>query len=200
MKKSVVQVTILIVMMLGANSTFAQQGVKNQHLPAPPDTLSKEVLEAWNGIGGKLIEMAEEFPEDKYDYRPTPQVRSFAEVLLHIVGTSYIFTDQAQGKTLRPHDLNRKDYPTKASIVTALKQAYQEGANVIEAKGDKGISKAVPVVYSDQMVHLYDLGYSTAMHASEHYGQLVTYFRLNGIVPPETRKNAPQGNAPQAKD
>jgi hypothetical protein len=63
-----------------------------------------EILDAWNGIGDKLIEMAQDFTEEKYDFRPTPDVRTFAEVLIHLVGTTYIFTEAAQGKPLRTHD------------------------------------------------------------------------------------------------
>jgi hypothetical protein len=88
--------------------------------------------------------------------------------------------------------LKRKDYPTKASIVAALKVAYQDGTDVIKAKGDKGMSQTVYQDFGNQMVHVYDLGYGSAMHASEHYGQLVVYFRFNGIAPPETRKNTEQ--------
>jgi hypothetical protein len=112
--------------------------------------------------------------------------------LIHLVGTSYIFTDTAQGKPLRPHDLKRKDYPTKTSIVAALKVAYLEGTDVIKVKGDQGMSQIVYQDFGNQMVHVYDVGYSSAMHASEHYGQLAVYFRLNGIVPPESRKNTQQ--------
>jgi uncharacterized damage-inducible protein DinB len=178
----------------GTNPTVAQQAAKKAGRPTPPDTPSEAVLDAWNTIGGKLIDMAEDFPEDKYDFRASSEVRTFAEVLLHIVGTSYIFTDQIQGKPPRPHDLSRKDYPTKAHIVAALRKAFRDGADAIKAKGDSGMSKAVYVAFSNGMVRVYDLAYGSTMHASEHYGQLVVYFRLNGIVPPETRKNTPQGN------
>ena len=114
-------------------------------------------------------------------------MRSFSEVLLHLVGTSYIFTDTAQGKTPRPHDLNRKDFPAKADIVAALKKAFQEGADVIKARGDAGMSKQVRMDFNNQMIRVSDFAYSSSMHASEHYGQLVVYYRLNGIVPPESR-------------
>ena len=188
------QAPVIAVMLLALASgpTFAQLAAKRMERPAPAEGLAKELLTAWNGIGDKLIEMAQDFPEEKYDFRPTPEVRTFAEVLIHLVGTSYIFTDTAQGNPLRPHDLKRKDYPTKASIVAALRVAYQDGADVIKAKGNKGMSRSVYQDFGNQMVHVYDLGYNSAMHASEHYGQLVVYFRLNGIVPPETRKNVQQ--------
>lgn len=65
-----------------------QQSQKSTDRPSPAPSVSKAVIDSWNEIGGKLIEMAEDFPEDKYDYKATPQQRTFAEVLLHVVGTS----------------------------------------------------------------------------------------------------------------
>ena len=190
--KLLAPVIAVVLLAFAAGSTFGQQTAKNSKPPAPAEGLAQEVLDAWNGVGDKLIEIAQDFPEEKYDFRPTPEVRTFAEVLIHLVGTSYIFTDTAQGKPLRPHDLKRKDYRTKASIVAALKVAYRDGTDVIKAKGDQGMSQIVYRDFGNQMVHVYDVGYSSAMHASKHYGQLVVYFRVNGIVPPRiTEEHAP---------
>jgi uncharacterized damage-inducible protein DinB len=132
--------------------------------------------------------MAEDFPESKYDFKATPPQRTFAEVLLHVAGTSYVFTDTAQGKEARPHDLARATYKTKADIVAVLKQAVADGATVIREKGDAGMNNTVHLSFGNQMVRVSDLAYSMSMHASEHYGQLVVYYRLNGIVPPESRQ------------
>src|ERR1700675_3717707 len=68
----------------------------------PGKTLSSSqaVLELWNDIGRKLIAMAEDFPEDKYDFKPTPAQRSFAEQLLHAANANYFFTDPARGKKM----------------------------------------------------------------------------------------------------
>jgi hypothetical protein len=58
------------------------------------------VLDSWNEIGPKLITMAEDFPEDKYDFEPTPAQRSFAEQLLHAAGANYFFTNAVMGQEL----------------------------------------------------------------------------------------------------
>ena len=67
---------------------------------------SQEVIEAWNYIAEKLVEMAENFPEDKYGYRPTPEVRSFAEHLLHVAEANYILISAAQGTDRKSTRLN----------------------------------------------------------------------------------------------
>jgi hypothetical protein len=60
---------------------------------------STAALNAWNDIGRKLIAMAEDFPEDKYDYKPNPAQRTFADQLLHVAGSNDLFTDVANGRT-----------------------------------------------------------------------------------------------------
>src|SRR5215472_1180388 len=58
----------------------------------PPLTPSQALLESWNDVGRKLIAMAEDFPENKYDFKPNPAQRSFREQLLHAAGANYFFT------------------------------------------------------------------------------------------------------------
>src|SRR5712691_3383222 len=75
-----------------------QEMPKKDATPKPALTPSEEVLQQWNDIGRKLIAMAEDFPEDKYDFKPTPAQRSFAEQLLHAAGANYFFTNIAMGE------------------------------------------------------------------------------------------------------
>src|SRR5438270_8620440 len=77
-----------------------QDAAKKTGPPKAAKGVAEVVLESWNGVGKKLIAMAEDFPEDKYDYKPTPAQRSFAEQLLHACGASYFFTNLAEGKPL----------------------------------------------------------------------------------------------------
>ena len=188
MKKYLLIFGAMALLICTSPTTFAQQLPTNVEAPKPVSGPSQAVLEAWNDIGDKLITMAEDFPESKYDFKATPPERTFAEVLLHVACTSYVFTDTAQGKEARPHDLARDKYKTKADIVAVLKQAVADGAKVIQEKGDAGINKTERLSFGNQMVRVSDLAYSMSMHASEHYGQLVVYYRLNGIVPPESRQ------------
>jgi uncharacterized damage-inducible protein DinB len=168
---------------------LARQAPKKIEAPKPAPGRSESVLDEWNDVGRKLIAMAEDFPEDKYDFKPNPEQRTFAEQLLHVVGTSYIFTDTAQRKEPRAHDLKRADYKSKVDIVSALKQAVEDGAAEIRAKGDKGIDETVRLSFGNQMVRVSDLAFRMIIHASEHYGQLVVYYRVNGMVPPESRQS-----------
>ena len=131
----------------------------------------------WSEIGDKMVKLAEEFPEDRYDAKPAPDVRSFADQLRHVA-----FWNRYVQKTLRreeadgqANELPRTSYPTKAKIVKVLRSTFDDVAKEFGAMNGNG-SKAD----ADTMVSFIE-------HGGEHYGQLVVYARLNGIVPPASR-------------
>lgn len=178
--------TLFVAIGLATVSAFAQDAKKKEP-PKPAPSPSQAVLEQWNDIGRKLIAMAEDFPEDKYEYKPHADSRTFAGNLLHATGSMYYFTDPAQGQKPRyPDDPKRDNLQTKAEVVAFVKKAVQDGADAIKAKGDKGLSEAVDVG-APTLYRLYDVAYSLVEHSGEHYGQLVVYYRNNGLVPPESR-------------
>ena len=147
---------------------------------------SQTVLAAWNEVGRKLIAMAEDFPEDKYDFKPVPAQRSFAEQLVHVAGSNDLFTQVAKGQ--KPgDDESRAHYPTKAAVIAYLKQSFSDGGAVIQAKGDRGMTQLVKDAESGQTLQISDLAYELIEHSGEHYGQLVVYYRVVGRVPPESR-------------
>ena len=148
---------------------------------------SELVLDQWNDIGRKLTAMAEDFPEDKYEFKPTPAQRTFAGQLIHAAGSMYFFTDPADGKKPRYNDDPKRDeLKTKAQIVAFVKKSVEDGRAVIKAKGDKGMMEVVDAG-NGQMTPVYDLAYGLIEHSGEHYGQLVVYYRVAGLVPPESR-------------
>src|SRR5580700_7748268 len=154
----------------------------------PVESPSKVVLDSWNDIGRKLTAMAEDFPEDKYDFKPTPAQRSFAEQLLHAAGSTYYFVNPVKGEKPPAEEGPKRDqFKSKAEIVSYVKRAFADGAAVIQAKGDKGMSELVVEPFSHQQVRIGDLAYGFIEHSGEHYGQLVVYYRLSGLVPPESR-------------
>ncbi len=153
---------------------MAQDAAKKDAAPKPAVGLAQAVLEQWNDIGRKLIAMAEDFPEDKYDFKPTPAQRSFAEQLLHAAGANYFFTQRAK-------------YKTKADVVAFVKKSFEDGAAAIKAKGDAGLAGMMVDPFANRQVRVFDWAYGFMEHSGEHYGQLVVYYRLAGLVPPESR-------------
>lgn len=159
---------------------------KEEAAVKPADPELQVVLDSWNEIGRKLVAMAEDFPEDKYDFKPTPAQRSFAEQLLHAAGASYYLTNSVMGQKLRAgEDPKRESYKTKADIVAFVKKSVADGASALQSKGEKGLMQTVP--YGQQKARVLDIAYGLIEHSGEHYGQLVVYYRLAGLVPPESR-------------
>jgi hypothetical protein len=68
-----------------------------------------------------------------------------------------------------------------------MKKSFAEGAAVIQAKGDRGLTQTAVDAESGQTLQLSDLAYGLIEHSAEHYGQLVVYYRVLGLVPPESR-------------
>lgn len=161
------------------------QSAKAEIKPADPP--SKVLLDSWNDIGRKLTAMAEDFPEDKYDFKPTPAQRSFIEQLLHAAGATYYFTDTLTGAKPLEGDPKRDQFKSRADLVAFVKKSFADGAAAIQAKGDKGLNDLVVDPFGHQQYRVEDLAYGFIEHSGEHYGQLVVYYRLSGLVPPESR-------------
>ena len=178
---------LAIVLLAFAFPAHAQDSMKKDAAVKPADTEVKVVLDSWNEIGRKLTALAEDFPEDKYDFKPTPEQRSFAEQLLHAAGSCYYFTNSVMGqKPPAAEDPKRDQYRSKADIVAFVKKSFADGAAAIQAKGEKGMTTEV-VYFPQQKSRVLDIAYGIIEHSGEHYGQLVVYYRLAGLVPPESR-------------
>ena len=177
---------LLIAVVLAAMPAVAQE-TKKAAPPKPAPSPSQAVLESWNDIGRKLIAIAEDLPEDKYDYKPHPDSRTFVAQLLHVSASMYYFTDPAQGKKPRfSDDPKRDELQTKDQIVAFVKKCVADGADEIKAKGDKGMNESV-AAGGPRLTRIEDLAYGLIEHSGEHDGQLVVYYRINGMVPPESR-------------
>lgn len=149
---------------------------------------SSELLAQWNEIGRKLIAIAEDLPENKYDYKPNPESRSFIQQLMYASGSMYFFTDVVRGKQPRyGDDPPRNEWVTKDDVVAFVSRCVKDGADLIEKRGESGLSERVNDG-SSRLIRAEDLAYRVIERSGEHYGQLVAYYRINGMVPPESRR------------
>jgi uncharacterized damage-inducible protein DinB len=155
--------------------------------PKAPASPSQTLLDNWNEIGRKLIAMAEDFPEDKYDFKPNPVQRSFAEQLLHAAGGNYFFINPVKGLKPPSNDPKRADYATKAQVVAFVKKSFADGAELIKSKGDAGMNDLFVDPFGNQQSRFNEGAWTLIEHSGEHYGQLVVYYRVAGLVPPESR-------------
>lgn len=178
---------------VAATTLFAQTPSQTQ---PPARSRSDETLEFWNHIGNKLIAMAKDFPEDKYDFKVQPDERTFAQNLLHVAAVDFDVAGRVSGAHVGPdfgqdaHNPSREVYKTKAEVVQLLEQAVAAGANVIQQQGDPGLDKSQPFAWETgkHVSHNSYAWMAAIEHSAEHYGQLVVYYRANNLVPPRSRR------------
>ncbi|MFY9559392.1 MAG: DinB family protein [Terriglobales bacterium] len=188
MKKLLLLIALMMAAAVLTLPAHSQDAPKKDAAPKPAVTPSQALLDSWNDVGRKLIAMAEDFPEDKCDFKPVPAQRSFAEQLLHAANANYYFINPATGKKMPAgEDPKRADYKTKAAVVAFVKKSFEDGAAAIKMKGDKGLSDLVVDPFANQEVRVSDMAWGLLEHSGEHYGQLVVYYRIAGLVPPESR-------------
>ena len=163
------------------------QETKTQAPKAAPGR-AQAVLDQWNDIGRKLIAIAEDCPDDKYDFKPTPAVRSLSERLIHAAHANQFLINALRGeKAPAEEDPKRDQFKSKAEIVAFVKKSFAEGAAAIKDKGDKGMSDLVVDPFSNQKTRVSDFASGFVEHSGEIYGQLTVYYRVAGMVPPESR-------------
>jgi uncharacterized damage-inducible protein DinB len=178
---------ILSVVAMFAPAAMAQQAAQHKGAAMAAPGAADSVLAAWNDVGDRLITMAKDFPADKYDYKPTPEVRSFAEILLHVAAVDKFVVDAANGQKPGTENLPRSQYNTKEKVVEAITQAVHDGAAMIRHEGNQGMLRTVKSPFGGHPISLIAFTYEIVEHSGEHYGNLVTYYRLNHLVPPASR-------------
>jgi uncharacterized damage-inducible protein DinB len=183
---------LLAVVIVSASSlvapAHAQEMPKKDAAAKSAPSTSETVLRQWNDIGRKLIAMAEDFPEGNYDFKPTPSVRSFAERLIHAAHANQFFINALLGQKMPEMDDPKRDqFKTKADVVGFLKKSFSDGAEAIRAKGDKGMSDLVVDPFINERTRISDFACDFVEHSGEIYGQLTVYYRMAGLVPPESR-------------
>ena len=142
-------------------------------------------------IRRNLAEAAAAMPDAEYAFKPTPEVRTFAQVIGHIVNANYFFCAQANGEK-SPGTQDYEKVTVKASLVKALDAALAYCDSVYNATTDATFQTLVKVAppSKEQTPRGMVLMFNTA-HNEEHYGNLAVYLRLKGHVPPSTaRANA----------
>lgn len=154
----------------------------------PPAGVKGEMLMWFKDAEGKLVQLAEATPEEKYAWRPAKDVRSTGEVFMHVVGANYGIPSFWGMKTPEGFNLNtyEKSLSKKADIVPALKASFAAMEEGFMATPDADMDKPAEFFGMKTTVRG---GYLLLLsHAHEHLGQSIAYARSNGIVPPWTAK------------
>jgi uncharacterized damage-inducible protein DinB len=152
-------------------------------------TAQEPLVESLRGLfqvtKGTIMATALDLDERMYAYRPTDEVRSAGQILAHVADWHFIFCSIAAGES-NPHtELFEETATTKAKIVGALQQGFSYCEGVFDRTTDAEASRQVDFFTGPSTVG--GMLAFAAAHNYEHYGNLVTYMRLNGIVPPSSR-------------
>jgi uncharacterized damage-inducible protein DinB len=154
--------------------------------PANPITASEKGF--YSFVSGAVVGAAEKMPEQNYSFKPTPEVRTFGQLVGHVADASYMFCSQATGEAIPAKDIE-KTKTSKADLVAALKDgvAYCNKAfdSMTDAKGSEMVK-----LFNFNLAKLAAFSINSA-HTDEHYGNMVTYLRLKGIVPPTSENQPP---------
>ena len=160
-----------------------------------PDELSSSLAGSAKAmhamIRRNLAEAAENMPADEYGYRPTPQVRTFGQIIGHLVDANFFFCSQAAGE-MSPATADYQQITDKAALVKALKDSLVFCDRVYAATTDANFVQPMQIAHvvgtgSTKTVRGAVLMYNIA-HNNEHYGNLAVYMRLKGHVPPSTAR------------
>ncbi len=164
------------------------------HAQAPTASSSNPISASEKGfytlVSGEVIAAAEKMPEQNYSFKPTPEVRSFGQLVGHVADAQYFFCSTATGEPNPMKDIE-KTKTSKADLVAAIKDAVAYCNKAYAGMTDARGSQTVKMMNYDA-AKLSVLSVNTA-HTDEHYGNMVTYLRIKGIIPPSSEKHASQG-------
>lgn len=145
---------------------------------------SADVRSAWSSVSGNLVTAAAKFPESDYGFRPSPDVRSFAQLIGHVADSHFMFCapllPQANPRS------GAEKLTSKAELLTALKNSVDFCTAAADRLSD-GDSAPVKLFGRDR-VKLSVL-WTNIAHTNEHYGNVATYLRIKGLVPPSSEGN-----------
>jgi len=179
---------LALVASLGATQAFAQAPAPSQpeDKTAPSYDMKAQALLDLDIQNKKIISLAEALPQDKFNWRPSPEARSFAEVFLHISGERYQILEL--GGAMPPAGFDPKVYEKsttdKAAILAELKKTDEFMMAAINSMTNADFAKLLPKL--GPQANAGDVIYILVVDCHEHVGQLAAYARENNIVPPWT--------------
>jgi uncharacterized damage-inducible protein DinB len=180
--------TLAVSTLITGPQARAQMAGQKAAMPAPADTSPAGVIDQLiTMVEHDVVPLAEAMPADKYDFAPTAGnfkgVRTFGQQIRHLTAANYGFF--GDGASMKPNMPKLADLKTKEQLVEALKAsfafAHQAAATLTP---DNALETVKPM---DGISTRSGLMVFALIHANDHYGQLVEYLRMNGIVPPASR-------------
>lgn len=150
------------------------------------DPLTAALKRQWDGIALNMKEAAEKVPEDKYSFKPSPDVRDYGQEVGHGANANYLFCSRAKGEP----NPNKENYETgkwsKADLVKAIIASNDYCSALFNGATDKSLLEVVG--QGPQAQPRAAIIAANIAHANETYGTMVPYMRMSGVVPPSTAR------------
>jgi uncharacterized damage-inducible protein DinB len=143
------------------------------------------VRDNWRQVTDYVTRAAEEMPEADYAFRPVETVRTFGQLVGHIAGAQHMMCAAALGEPIPAEDAVERAAQSKEALVKALRESSEHCARAY-AQSDAGVAAGTQL-FGQRMTRLHALTLN-AVHNGEHYGNIVTYMRMKGMVPPSSRQ------------
>ena len=145
--------------------------------------LSDDVRRAYADVRNNILKSAEKMPAENYDFRPAPRIRTFAQLLGHVAQEQYLFFCGPVKGEQKAADIERTK-TTKLQLLGALKDSFAYCDSVYSGITDAAAQEVVNTGGSRSMK--LRLLWMNVVHDQSHHGNMVTYLRMKGIVPPST--------------
>ena len=160
-------------------------GTAEAQTAAQPAAAVGTVRDIWETLTGYITTAAEEAPDSLFAFKPTPEVRSFGQLIAHVAGAQHLICGAAMNEDGGAENQIEEKNLGKAELVAALKKST-EYCSKAYAQSDADAQKATRL-FGQEQTRFFALTLN-ATHNGEHYGNLVTYLRINRIVPPSSRR------------
>ncbi|MBV8895272.1 MAG: DinB family protein [Acidobacteriaceae bacterium] len=177
----------LLVFSLAALPMVAQTGSSTPSAPANPMSGGTKFM--YGQTKNDVLKAAEEMSEENYSFKPIDTVRSFGQLVAHVADAQYEFCSAVLGDGKQPPGIE-KSKTSKADIIAALKDAFAYCDQAYNGLTDAQASTVVKF-FGHNAAKITILDYNSA-HNMEHYGNMVTYLRMKGMVPPSSQQQSMQ--------
>jgi DinB family protein len=201
-------VSLVLLAAAAAAPAVRAQATSTPQQPQQPPTVSSVLNTLYGVVEQQVVSAAEAMPEDKYSFAPTngefKGVRTFAEEVKHIGFANHLFFGPLMGENIDVKNIQQEangpaELKTKAEIVQYLKDSFALGhraISTITSENEVTPLPKPPLPFLSTRLGIATIG---SFHPMDHYGQMVEYLRMNGIIPPASRPRPPQQQQPSSQ-
>jgi hypothetical protein len=177
---------VVVIVTIAGGALGCLMSIGPRALWAQSNPLSTDVKRDYKGVRDFFIRAAEKMPEADYGFQPSPDVRTFGQQVAHVADDQYNLCAPAKGETRKAAYTAIEDtLSKKADLVVALKEAFAYCDGAYDALTD---ASGAEMAKSAKMRNKFSMLNWNLWHTWEHYGNVVVYLRMKGLVPPSSER------------